>query len=320
MKQRLLPIVAAGLVLGASLAAVVQPAFDSTRAFDQLRKIVAFGPRPAGSPALESTRRYLRDQVSAAGVATTDQPFEATTPMGPVKMTNLVATIPGARPERIVIGGHYDTKLFPQFPFVGANDAGSSTAFLLEMARVLKARKNPLTMELVFLDGEEAFVEWGGTDRTYGSRYYVQAARKNGTLKQIGAFILVDMIGGRNLVLEHETNSTPWLMDEMMQAAKRLKLEQVFGSQPTPMEDDHQPFLEAGVASVDLIGFNHYQPYWHTREDTLDKVAARSLQEVGDIVLEALPRIEARLLKTKAPATPKAKSAAKTAKPQKAKG
>lgn len=307
MRQTLLRIVAASLALGVSLAAVVQPTFDSSRAFDYLRQIVAFGPRPAGSPALESTRRYLRDQLAGAGVTAVDQKFEATTPIGPVKMTNLIATIPGASPTRIVIGGHYDTKLFPQFPFVGANDAGSSTAFLLEMARVLKARKNPLTMELVFLDGEEAVVEWGGTDRTYGSRYYVQAARKNGALKQVGAFILVDMVGGRDLVLEREANSTPWLLDEMLQAARRLKLDKAFGTQATPMEDDHQPFLEAGIPSVDLIGFNHYGAFWHTRDDTLDKVSARSLQMVGDIVLDALPRIEARLMKGKASSGKKAK-------------
>jgi glutaminyl-peptide cyclotransferase len=234
-------------------------------------------------------------------VTSADQAFEAATPIGPVKMTNIIATIPGANAERrIVFGGHYDTKLFPQFPFVGANDAGSSSAFLLELARVLKTRKNPLTMEIVFLDGEEAFGEWD-TGNTFGSRHYVQAAGKAGTLKRIGAFILVDMVGGRDLVLEREGNSTPWLMDAMLQAASRLKLDQTFARERSPIEDDHLPFLQAGVPSVDLIGFAHYQAYWHTRDDTLDKVSARSLQTVGDIVLDALPQIETRVLKGSAP-------------------
>jgi glutaminyl-peptide cyclotransferase len=305
LRKTLAGALAATLMLAVSLAASVSPAFDSNRAYQHLRQIVAFGPRPAGSPALDATRRYLREQLAAAGVPCADQAFDASTPIGQVKMTNIIATIPGGNPERrIVFGGHYDTKLFPQFPFVGANDAGSSSAFLLELARVLKARKNPLTLEIVFLDGEEAFGEWD-TGNTFGSRHYVEAARKVGTIKRIGAFILVDMIGGRDLVLEREGNSTPWLMDAMLQAASRLKLEQTFAPQRSPIEDDHLPFLQAGIPSVDLIGFTHYQAYWHTRDDTLDKVSARSLQTVGDIILGALPQIETRLAKGSAPVSGK---------------
>ena len=125
------------------------------------------GPRPAGSAALEATRRYFRQQLDAIGVHAVDQRFDAATPNGTVRMTNVIATIPGARPDRIVFAGHYDTKIFHEFTFVGANDGGSSAAFLLELARVLKARKNPLTMEILFLDGEEAVREqWEGTDNT----------------------------------------------------------------------------------------------------------------------------------------------------------
>ncbi len=303
MRKTLVAVLAVSAILAATLrAAVINPGFDSSRAYQYLRQVVAFGPRPAGSPALDATRRYVREQLSTSGVKVADQTFDATTPIGPVRMVNIIATIPGARPDRIVFGGHYDTKLYRDFPFVGANDGGSSTAFLLELARVLKARKNPLTMELVFLDGEEAFhpTAWQGTDHTYGSRYYVEAAKKSGALRRIAAFILVDMVGGRDLVLERETNSTSWLMDAMVQSARRQHLDQAFAADPTMIEDDHEPFLEAGVPSVDLIGFNHYMQWWHTREDTLDKVSARSLQVTADILLGALPQIEARLSKAAA--------------------
>ncbi len=136
----------------------------------------AIGPRPAGSPAIEQSRKYIKDQLAASGVTVAEQAWDDQTPVGPVHMVNLIATIPGASKDRLVIAGHYDTKRFREFRFVGANDGGSSAAFLIELARVLKARRNPLTIELLFLDGEEAVVEWQGNDHTYGSRHYVANA------------------------------------------------------------------------------------------------------------------------------------------------
>ncbi len=177
------------------------PKFDGGRAFEDLRQLVAIGPRPAGSPALDRTRAYIKKQLEAAGLTVQEQPFDAHTPLGPIHMINLRATLPGTTPGRgrLVIGGHYDTKLFREFPFVGASDGGSSAAFLLELARALKGRKNLIPIELLFLDGEEAVVDWTGTDHTYGSRYYVAEARRTGTVKDIRAFVLVDMIGDREL-------------------------------------------------------------------------------------------------------------------------
>ena len=152
--------------------------FDSNKAWEHLRQLVAFGPRPAGSAAIEQSRTYIKNQLSAIGVAVTEQAWDDQTPTGRVHMVNLIATIPGASKNRLVIGGHYDTKKFP-FRFVGANDGGSSAAFLIELARVLKARRNPLTIELLFLDGEEAVIDWAGTDHTYGSRHYVAEAKRD---------------------------------------------------------------------------------------------------------------------------------------------
>lgn len=269
------------------------PAFDSSRAWDHLRQIVAIGPRPAGSPAIEQTRNYIKSQLAAIGVSVVDQAWEDQTPIGKVRMTNLVAAVPGARKDRIVIAGHYDTKLYRQFRFVGASDGGSSTAFLIELARVLKARKNPLTIELLFLDGEEAFnAEWAGTDNTYGSRHYVEVARRDGSLATLKAMILVDMIGDRNLNIRRDGNSTPWLADAIWDAAKRLNLDRHFVAETGVYDDDHLPFLHAGVPAVDIIDLDYEA--WHTPNDTLEAVSARSLQVVGDVLLAALPQIEAR--------------------------
>jgi Zn-dependent M28 family amino/carboxypeptidase len=207
-------------------------------------------------------------------------------------MVNLIATIPGASTNRIAITGHYDTKLFRDFRFVGASDGGSSAAFLIELARVLKARKNALTIEIVFLDGEEAVVEWRGTDHTYGSRHYVEVARRRNTLASLKAMILVDMIGDRDLGIRRDSNSTGWLTDIVWNAAARLKLNNYFLPASTTIEDDHLPFIAAGVPSVDIIDLDYSA--WHTRADTLDAVSARSLQVVGDVILAALPQIEAR--------------------------
>jgi len=282
------------LVLALLVQAAAAPVkFDSSRAWEHLRQLVGIGPRPAGSPAIEQTRKYIKDQLASAGVAVADQAWDDETPLGKVRMVNLVATIPGARKDRLVIAGHYDTKLFRQFRFVGASDGGSSAAFLIELARVLKARKNPLTLELLFLDGEEAVIEWEGNDHTYGSRHYVEAARHDGSLATLKALVLIDMIGDRDLRIRRDTNSTRWLTDVIWDAAKRLDLDSVFISEATRVEDDHLPFLQAGVPAVDIIDLD-YEP-WHTARDTIDAVSARSLQVVGDVVLAALPQIEARL-------------------------
>jgi glutaminyl-peptide cyclotransferase len=269
-------------------------AFDSTRAWEHLRKQVAFGPRPSGTPAIVQTRKYIVEQLKAAGIESKEQPFIGMTPLGEVSMSNVIATIPGKRPDRLVLASHYDTKLYREFKFVGANDGASSTAALLELGRVLKARQNELTIELLFLDGEEArMAEWRGNDNTYGSRHYVQAAQKDGSLKSLRALVLLDMIGDRDLLIKRDSNSTPWLVDIVWAAAARLGHTSTFSNQLTVIEDDHVPFLRAGVAAVDIIDLEN--PTWHTPQDDLEHVNAKSLQVVGDVVTAAIPEIEKRI-------------------------
>jgi glutaminyl-peptide cyclotransferase len=268
--------------------------FDSGRAWEHLRKQVGFGPRPSGTPAIVETRKYIVEQLKASGIEAKEQAFIGMTPLGEVSMANVIATIPGRRPDRLVLASHYDTKLYREFRFVGANDGASSTATLLELGRLLKARQHELTIELLFLDGEEARMpEWRGTDNTYGSRHYVLAAQKSGSLKTLRALVLLDMVGDRDLLIKRDSNSTPWLVDIIWAAAARLGHSSTFSSQLTVIEDDHIPFLRAGVAAVDIIDLEN--PTWHTPQDDLEHVSARSLQVVGDVVLAAIPDIENRL-------------------------
>jgi glutaminyl-peptide cyclotransferase len=299
-------LAAFGAVLVMPLGACAEPApqaapaapratalkFDGTRAWTDLQRQVGFGPRPSGTPALVKTRQYILEQLKAAGIRAQEQPFTAATPAGPVTMANVIATIPGRRPERIVLASHYDTKRAP-FKFVGANDGASSTAAVLELGRALAASQPAFTIELLFLDGEEAVNwDWAGTDNTYGSRHYVQAAQKAGTLGTIKALVLLDMIGDRDLIIRRESYSTPWLVEAIWGAAARTGHMGTFVSELTTVEDDHVNFVRAGVPSVDVIDLDN--PTWHTAQDDLEHVSQKSLQVVGDVILAALPAIEQR--------------------------
>ena len=278
----------------AACASSGQPAsashFDGARAREHVAQLVAIGPRPPGSPGAAVARGYITRQLASYGITAVAQPFTAQTPLGPIEMVNLRATVPGAaRGARLVVAGHYDTKLFRRFRFVGANDGGSSAAFLIELGRILAARKNPMPIELLFLDGEEALVEWTGDDHTYGSRHYVEASREDGSLAELRAVILVDMIGDRDLRIRRDSNSTDWLNDLVWDAAARAKRPE-FVREEASIEDDHWSFTDAGIPAVDLIDLEY--PAWHTAGDTLDKVSAGSLQAVADVLLLALPDIE----------------------------
>jgi glutaminyl-peptide cyclotransferase len=300
MQRPFTPLAALGAVAFVAVAAClsaaqpVAPRFDGQKALEHTRNVVEFGPRPAGSPALAKTRDYIRKELSALGLKVTEQAFEATTPAGKVRMVNVRALIGGPEgARRLIVAGHYDTKLFKDVSFVGANDGGSSTGFLIELARSLKQSPPSMPVELLFLDGEEAVrLEWVDPDNRYGSRYYVESAKKDGSLQQIAALILVDMIGDANLGMKRESQSTSWLTDVIWETAARMGRKE-FLAEETPIEDDHIPFLEAGVPAVDLIDLE-YDP-WHTPRDTMDKLSAKSFQAVGDVFLAALPAIEKRL-------------------------
>jgi hypothetical protein len=269
----------------------LEGSFDCHRAFADVRRLVAFGPRPSGSEALGSTREFIIAELCAAGVTVVRDTFTASTPLGPIPMSNIVANIPGASSAVVILAGHYDTKR-TTFHFVGANDGGSSAMFLLEMARILARRKNALTYWLVFFDGEEALQRWSNTDSLYGSRHFAQELSVQGILNQVRALILVDMIA--HLDIHREAHSTPWLTDIVFAAAQRLGYGQYFLNSPRAIEDDHIPFLELGVPAADIIDLDYgpFNLYWHTRYDTVDKCGPRSLAIVARVVLATLAALE----------------------------
>ena len=283
--------------------------FDADRAFDDLRKMVEIGPRPAGSAELARTRQFIIGELQSYGLKVTTDEFKPKTPAGERDMFNITAELPGESSDVIIISSHYDTKLFKGFRFVGANDGGSSTATLLEIARVLAAghQKPRLTYWFVFFDGEEAFCNgWdecekpGAPDNTYGSRRYVAHLTENGELKRVRAMILLDMIGFKDLQLKRDSMGTKWLANIIWQTGRDIGYgAQFVGGEEGVGGDDHEPFLRAGIDAVDIIQLNSY-PYWHTPDDTLDKISPQSLKTVGDVVLASLPRIEQRLLANRA--------------------
>jgi len=287
-------------------------AFDGERAFNHVKAQVEFGPRPAGSPAIEKTREYIVRELKSYGLKTAFDEFAEDTPRGKMKFKNVIAELPGESPNAVIIASHYDTKPFKEFAFVGANDGGSSTGALLEIARVMAAenqnagRKRKFTYWFVFFDGEEAFChEWdeclNGNDHTYGSRYMVERLRKEKQLGRVKAMILLDMIGDRDLTVPREEGSSQWLVEAIWGTAGQIGHVKEFPDRPFSVgDDDHMPFLRAGVPAVDIIDFEYGSSpkdndYWHTKEDTLDKISPRSLKIIGDVTLLSLPKIEAQI-------------------------
>jgi len=275
--------------------------FDRERAFRDLQAIVALGPRPPGSEALAETRRYIKREIALQNIPLREHTFETVTPLGPRTMVNLVAVIEGSRPGIILLGNHYDTKYFADFPFAGANDGGSTTAWMLEMARALGPRRDGRTLWMTWFDGEEAFEKWSETDGIYGSRRFVDHLRETGELAQIAAMINVDMIGDAYLRVMRDQAAPAWLQDTVWDTAARLGYRNHFGRLALDIQDDHIPFRRVGIPTLEIIDFSYggsildHQKNWHTRNDTLDKVRPESLQAIADVLYHALPAIEGYL-------------------------
>lgn len=274
--------------------------FDGQRALEHVRKQVAFGPHYAGSPAIKQVREYIKKELESYGLKVREDAFKAKTPnpkFPEVEMVNLIAEVPGSEKGIMLVASHYDTKWFEDMEFVGANDGGSSTAVLIEMARHLAKSKPKYTLWLTFFDGEEAMNgEWEGTDHTYGSRYMADQIRA-GKLKDIKGLVLLDMIGDKGLNIRRDNNSINWMNDIIWQTAEKLGYQKQFINEIQGLEDDHIPFMQVGVPSVDIIDFDYglNNQFWHTSEDTTDKISAESLKAVGDTVITSLPALMDRL-------------------------
>lgn len=275
--------------------------FSGERALQHVRTQVLLGPRPPGSEASGRLRSWLRSELEKLGFVVQEQRFTPRTPLGPIPMVNLVATLPGTSDRTLVLGAHADTKRFEDFEFLGANDGASGVAALLELARVFRLRPLRHTLKLAFFDGEEALVEWGPEDSLYGSTHLVESWVDSGLARKISAAFILDMVGDRNLQVIDEVNSHPQLRVLLREEATRLGYSRVFSGPEQGVDDDHVPFLMAGIPAIDVIGFatspeGVVPSYWHTSEDTLDKVSASSLQAVGRTVQACLRRLDLELL------------------------
>ncbi len=265
--------------------------FDPERAFRHTADLVAVGPRPSGLPGIARAQGYIERTLSSFGVPFEEDAFTADTPVGPLAMMNIIAKIPGKLPGIVLLATHYDTKRMTDF--VGANDGGSSTGLMLELARVLAASKPKLTIWIVFFDGEEAIVEYGPNDGFQGSRHLAAKMQASGEVKKVRAMILADMIGDADLNIRRETNSTPALVNLVWRTARNLGYQKFFLPDKVSIFDDHIAFLQRGVQAVDLIDLD-YGPgnsYWHTPQDTLDKISAKSMGIVGRVILATLKRL-----------------------------
>ena len=268
--------------------------FSGQSAHDFTAKVVAFGPRTPGSPASRKLSAWLVTTLKSFGYQVIEDRFTAKTPRGPVPMLNVIAKKsgkPGAR--ALAVSGHYDTKVFP-FTFVGANDAGSSTGAVLELARCLKDTPTAKDIYFVFHDGEEAFGEWSAEDSLYGSRHLSALWKQDGTLARLDALINLDMIGDKDLHVVEEQYSSEVLRRLLWSVAAEKGHSRHFDGGQFAVEDDHVPYLKLGVRALNLIDFS-YGPdhkWWHTPEDTMDKVSPQSLQVVGSVVAGTLLRLD----------------------------
>jgi glutaminyl-peptide cyclotransferase len=267
---------------------------NAAQAMQYVKQVVAFGPRPVGSAAHTKLEEYLRAHLKADHE---EDSFTAATPAGQLPMRNFIAKFPGTKDGIVVVAGHYDT-LYGRNDFVGANDGGSSTGLPLALADFYRARKKlpGYSVWIVWTDGEEAFQQWSATDSVYGARHLAAKWKQDGTAKKIKALLVLDMIGDTDLNVDRDQYSTPWLEDLVYAAATRLGYQSHFYGRTLPIEDDHLPFRDAGITVADLIDLNYgyNNVFWHTREDTLDKLSPQSLQIVGDTVLETIRLIDTR--------------------------
>src|ERR1700675_35479 len=271
--------------------------FDGKRAFAHVAKQVSFGPRPAGSPAIAQTQDYLLAELKSYGCTADVDPFSSDTPAGRIPMKNILVKIPGERPGVILLGTHYDTKRLENF--VGADDAGSSTGVMLELARNLCSQHGRYGVWIAFFDGEEAVrPEWQDPDNCYGSRQMAARFANSGDVTKIKAFLLADIVGTRTPHFKRETYSTKALVDLVWGVAKKLGYGNIFVDESSAVEDDHQSFLKRHVPSVDVIDLDNGPGgdvyYWHSPQDSLDKISPKTLAIVGHVFLESVKQLQAK--------------------------
>jgi glutaminyl-peptide cyclotransferase len=271
------------------------PSFNSARAMQYTKEIVALGPRPIGSANHKKVEDYILAHLKGDDIES--DAFDIAPSEGKFPVRNIIAKFPGTKEGIVVIASHYDTN-YPlrDTSYIGANDGASSSALLLELANQLRGKKRDgYSVWLLWDDAEESMkLPWFDPESLYGVRHLAQKWQDDGTLKKIKAFLLADMIGDADLNVEHDTYSTPWLEDFILQSATRLGFQSHFFAREMAVEDDHVPFVQRGVPSADLIdldyGYNNV--FHHTTQDTIDKLSPKSLEIVGSVILETVQMVD----------------------------
>jgi len=274
---------------------------DGERAMEHIRRLIALGPRHAGTEGAERSRALIEETLRGFGLEPERLGFTAITPhpeIGSVQMANIAVDFPGPGDRKVVVGGHFDGKLLDGMEFHGANDGGSSTGLLLEMARCLSEHPPPVPVRLVFFDGEEAVVRWSDSDSLYGSKRMAADLKASGEHRNVAAVVIVDMIGDARLRIFRDTMSTRWVFDALERSARRLGHGDLFAGPRVAIEDDHIPFMRIGIPAAVLIDLSFgpgwdSNSYWHTDRDSIDKIRPESMTAVGRIVLSSLEELAA---------------------------
>jgi glutaminyl-peptide cyclotransferase len=297
-------IFAPHIFLALAAAASLHDGFNAQQAFAYTARIAGFGERWPGSPGHARTEELIRQTVKKDGGQVEADNFTAKTPRGPVEVHNIIGkfNVSGDPKQKIfILAGHYDTLFQPGF--IGANDGASSTAILLAFADALAGHKTNMQIWLVWTDLEEAVKAFDATDGLYGSRHLAGKLLAEGFTSRVRGFFLLDMIGDKDLSVARESGSSRWLQDDIAQAAKQLGYGDYFFRYEAGIIDDHVPFLETGIAAVDVVdamygrmgpGFDSMGEFHHANTDTMDKVSAHSLEVVGRTILRTVELLDAQ--------------------------
>jgi Zn-dependent M28 family amino/carboxypeptidase len=272
-------------------------AFDGQKAFAEVEALVQFSPRDAGTSEGWKAAKHIFQRLETFGVEAEMDTFVDMTPDGEKTMINVIGMIPGEKKEWIILGSHFDT--MPGIDnFQGANDSGSSTGVLLEMARMIQSSGVVPDIGIIFafFDGEEGIAGYVKGDGLHGSRYMARKLVETGDHKKIKAMILLDMVGDNDLKFTIPYNSTRSLVQETLNAAHQLGYRDHFTLSRSIITDDHVPFLEIGIPAIDLIDFKYgsepgLNDHWHTESDNLQNISAESLEITGNVTLQILNRI-----------------------------
>ncbi|MGH9487329.1 MAG: M28 family metallopeptidase [Terriglobales bacterium] len=306
--MRIAVLVMAALLSASATAAAsakskpsLEQAFNAEQCYRYTAQIVGFGERWPGSPGHAETEALVKQVVERDGGQFTTDDFVDNSPRGPVQVHNLIGKFNVSKDPHqpiFILAGHYDT-LFKK-GFVGAVDGGSSTSILLSFADALhQARPTKMQIWLVWTDFEEAVKSFQGSDGLVGSRQLAKKIAAEGLVPRIRGLFLLDMIGYKDLSIDKESSSTPWLQAFIMAAAKKLGYQQYFFKYSTEIIDDQDSFANVGIPVVDVVDAR-FGPmpgdgmgaYHHTDQDTMDKVSAHSLKVVGRVVLQAVEMLD----------------------------